>query len=122
MQWVLYLIGAAWIAYGCCAILYTDEVRDLLRKYLESTNKLVLALIPAFAGLLLLVSGGASNHAWFIRLLGLLGVGKGVFIFLNPNEKWTKLSKYYQAAPDQTHRLVGIVAIIFGTALFSWIR
>ena len=122
MQWFLYLIGAAWIAFGCCAILYTDDVRALLRKYLETGPPLVPAAVAAVIGLLLLLSGSASNHAWFIRLLGLLGIGKGVFIYMNPGDKWTRLSKYYQSAPDQTQRLFGIIAIIFGTALFSWIH
>lgn len=123
MQWVLYLIGAVWIAFGCCAILYTDEVRSLLRQWMEKTNAKLLAAGPAVAGLLLLLAGSASNHAWFVRLIGLAAIAKGVFIYLNPNNKWITLSeKIVSQVTNQTYRLAGIIFVIFGTALFSWIH
>ncbi len=123
MQWVLYLIGAVWIAFGCCAILYTDEVRSLLRQWMEKINARLLAAGPAVVGLLLLFAGSASNHAWFVRLIGLAAIAKSVFIYLNPNNKWSALSDtIVSAVTNQTYRLTGIIFVIFGTALFSWIR
>ena len=61
--------------------------------------------------------------AWFVRLIGLLAIGKGVFIYLNPNNKWGEISEaFLKTVTSQTYRFIGIIFIILGTALFSWIR
>jgi hypothetical protein len=123
MPWILYLIGALWIAFGCCAVLYTDETRTTLSKWIEKSPPMLLAAGPAAIGLLLLITGSASNHAWFVRLIGLLAIGKGVFIYLNPNNKWGEISEaFLKTVTSQTYRFIGIIFIILGTALFSWIR
>ena len=122
MQWFLYIIGALWIAFGCCSILYTNETRDLLRTYLLSSNTKIMAAIALLFGLLLIAGGSASNHAWFIRIIGLIVIGKGALIYFNPDNRWTRIAEaYVNTVSEQTHRLMGIFALILGTALFSWI-
>ena len=123
MRWFLYLVGALWVAFGCCAILYTDETRALLGKWLAKTSLKVLAAAPAVVGLLLVISGSASNHAWFVRLIGLAAIAKGAFIYLNPGNKWGEISEaVINSVTNQTYRLWGIILVIFGTAFFSWVQ
>jgi uncharacterized protein YjeT (DUF2065 family) len=49
-------------------------------------------------------------------------MAKGLFIFINPRGFYDKFSDwYFGSSSDQTHRLFGILAIILGTAILSWI-
>ena len=122
MKWILYTISILWVVFGACAVLYTAEIRNTVRNLFKSFNLKILAGIPLVAGLLLVFSATASHYPWFIRLVGLLAVAKGVFVILNPNGMVEKINQWYvNTASDQTYRLSGIVYIILGTAVFSWI-
>jgi uncharacterized protein YjeT (DUF2065 family) len=122
MKWVLYVISMIWIVFGSFAILYTTQNRDMLRGFLEKANFKIIAIFPFTAGILLLLSSSASHYPWFIRLIGIFAIVKGAFIFSNPNEIANKLNDWYlNSASDQTYRLFGIIAILLGSAVFSWI-
>lgn len=46
----------------------------------------------------------------------------GIFIFTNPNKMANALNDWYlNSVSDQSHRFFGIVGILFGSAVFSWI-
>jgi uncharacterized protein YjeT (DUF2065 family) len=93
-----------------------------MKNLFKSFNLKILAVIPLVTGLLMVFSATASHYPWFIRLVGLLAVVKGVFIILNPNGMVENINQWYiNTASDQTYRLSGIIYIILGTAVFSWI-
>ena len=123
MQWFLYAFGLLYIAYGGCVIIYTYEVRQGLKLFFEKTNSRLMAALPAAVGLLLIISAAWSDHAWFIRMIGLVGLLEGVLIYLDPNQLWGRLSEWLlDGMDDKTHRFLGIICVIFGTAVISWIR
>jgi len=121
MKWVLYVISMIWIIFGSFAILYTTQHRAMLKNLLENAHLKIIAIFPFTAGVLLLWSSSESHYPWFIRFIGMLAIAKGAFIFSNPNEVANKLNDWYlNAASDQTCRLFGIIAILLGSAVFSW--
>ena len=122
MKLFLYVISLVWIAIGSWAILYTIESRKVVKSIVKDTDRKILSVLPVIVGLLLLFSASASNNSWFIRLLGIMAVIKGVFIFLNPKNLYDEvISWYLNSVSDQTYRLFGIITIILGTAVLSWI-
>jgi hypothetical protein len=122
MAWILYFISVVWIATGACAILYTSETRNTLKKLLSSVNRIALSTLPVVFGVLMIVSASASMHPWLIRFLGILGMAKGVFIFMNPGGRYEKTLQWYlESVLDQGYRLMGIITVILGTAVLSWI-
>lgn len=122
MKAFLYVMSVLWIAMGSCLVIYTAECRRLTAKVLRGFDQRFLAPVPAVLGLLLVVAASQARNAGFIRLLGLLGVAKGVFIFMNPKGYYEQVVTWYlDAASDQTYRFFGIIALILGTALLSWI-
>ena len=122
MKWFLYVISFLWIAIGCCTILYTKETRNVVRNILNKIDRKVLSAFEAIIGILLFLSATASHHSWFIRLIGFLAVIEGGIIFLIPKNLYDELIDWYlNSASDQTYRLFGIISIILGTAVLSWI-
>jgi hypothetical protein len=123
MQWFLYLFSVLWIALGACLILYTQQTRERMAGLIGTGRDKFVALVPALIGLLLILSASSSRNSWFIVLIGIVGLAKGAMIFTNFMGLWEQTRQWYlETARDQTYRLSGIVALVLGTAVFSWVR
>lgn len=122
MEWILYAISLIWVAIGSGTILYTTECRNLIGQLTNGVDRRIVAIPPAVVGILLIISFTASQNRWFVILLGVIAVLKGVFVFVNPKGYYDQCAGWYvNTASDQTYRLFGIIAILLGTTLMSWI-
>jgi hypothetical protein len=121
MKWLLYVISVVWIGAGSSFILYTNQSRNFLKKMLAGTDKGLISVLPITIGTLLIVGAYQTAFPWVVVLLGILAAGKGCIFLFNPGHLADKLTSWYlEQASDHTYRLAGIIAIILGTALLSW--
>ena len=122
MKPFLYIVSFFWVAAGACVILYTEEARQFSRQVTEGVNIRVLSVAGILFCVLLLAAAPAARNSWFINLIGLIGIIKGVVFLLNPLGIWeTTKSWYVDRASDQTFRFFGILMLMIGTAVFSWV-
>jgi len=122
MKGFLYIISFFCIAMGCCTILYTDETRKFVKSIFNEIDRKFISAFELIMGILLLISATASRQSWFIRLFGLLAILEGAVIFLIPKNLYDELMDWYlNSASNQTYRLFGILSLILGTAILSWI-
>jgi hypothetical protein len=123
MKWYLYLISVLWLSCGACTILYTAGERKLARRVLQDANPTLMGVLPIIFGMLLILSISATTHPWIIGIIGALGIIKGSLMVYNPKNWYAKTTGWYlDVISDQTHRLFGIILVIFGTAMFSWVK
>ena len=123
MDWFLYYFGFFYIGFGTAYILYTDAIRNYLKPILKGIDRRPLSTIPIIFGILLIFSAPSSMHSWFIRALGIAGIIKGIFSAIVPKTHYEILIDwYFEKASDQVSRLFGIIAIILGTIILSWIK
>jgi len=122
MTLILYVLSLIWITAGSCAILYTPETRNWSKNLVFKSDPKIMAALALIFGVLFLVAASASSQAWFIRLLGLAALVKGALFIFNPGDVWTKTTHWFlNAISDQAFRLVGIISVILGTVMMSWI-
>jgi len=122
MKWFLYVFSFFMIAGGAGLVLYTEDMRRTTSRLLTATNEKIIAIVAAAIGALLIASATSSHHPGFIMLLGVIALLKGGFIFFNPRGLYVPIRQWYlETATDQTFRLFGIIWLILGTAMFSWI-
>ncbi len=123
MKWFLYLISFLWIGGGTCLILYTQQSREYIKRTIQGMDITLLSIIPITIGALLIVSAYETSVVWLVVLLGVLGIGKGCFFIINPNKLADKLIKWsLETTSEQVYRLAGIICVILGTAMLSWIE
>lgn len=122
MKYIIYLLGFLWIAAGAIVILYTEEYKSIIKGLMDKTDKKWLALIPSVFGLLLLIAAPSTNYGWFIGLIGILGIVKGVLIYFNPAGLYDLSRNWLETLTDQGYRLIGIIALVLGTVVISWIK
>ena len=122
MKWFLYAVSLAWITIGSCSILYTSETKRVFKNILEGTDRRLMSAIPFIAGILFILAASLSRYPWFIRFLGLWALMEGVFVFWNPNDLYDHFMTWHlNSVSYQYHRLWGIISLILGTAVLSWI-
>ncbi len=122
MIWFLYGLAFFWIAVGTAFILYTEESRQFLKDSLAKVKWKFLAFIPMAVGLLLILSASSSGAPWFIVILGVLAIGKGVYFLLGPqNQIQSLLDWWYNSAQERTYRFGGLIMVVLGLVLLSWV-
>jgi uncharacterized protein YjeT (DUF2065 family) len=123
MKWFLYLFSLAFLSAGSILILYTAEYRRWFQNLITNTPPKILAALPAGIGFLLIVSAFSSKYPAVIIILGILALLKGALVLFNPSRAFDQLKDWlFNTAGDQTLRLFGIIAVVLGTAMVSWIK
>ena len=122
MKYIVYLLGFLWIAAGAIAILYTEDYKAYFKGMMTRLDRNMLAIIPAGFGLLLLFAASSTTHGGVIRLIGVLGIVKGVLIYFNPGGLFEISKNWLDTLSSQGYRLVGIIALVLGTVVISWIQ
>jgi uncharacterized protein YjeT (DUF2065 family) len=122
MKWFLYAFSLIWISSGAGLIIYTRESKSMIKRFVMDLDRRILSALPAIFGVFLIIAASESRHSWFIRLIGILAVLKGGFIFWNPQNLYDKTVDWYlNSVSDQTFRFFGIITLILGTVILSWI-
>ena len=122
MKWFLYAFSLIWISFGTGLIIYTRESKSMIKRLVTDLDRRILPALPAVLGVFLIIAASESRHSWFIRLIGILAVFIGGFIFWNPQNLYDKIVDWYlNALSDQTFRFFGIITLILGTVILSWI-
>ena len=123
MQLILYILGISWVVLGALAILYTQQFRAKADMLLKQVDPRYFAVLSLLAGFLLLAASPASRNAWFVRLLGLMAMAKSGLLFINPAGLYEKTVRWFvERMSDQAYRFWGIVMLIIGTAIVSWVK
>ncbi len=123
MKVIAYLLGVGSIAGFSCLILYTTATVEMLKGLFQKYPPKYIAAVPAVLGVLFLISGSAVAYPWVFRLIGLLAIGKGVLAYTNPQKIFSRMTQwYFEKVSEQGQRLFGIIGVILGTAILSWVQ
>jgi hypothetical protein len=122
MKVIVYLLGFGHIAVCAYLILFTREAGNTLKGWVRTYPLKYLSSIPFVYGLLFLVSASSTTYPWVFRIVALLAFCEAVVAFTDPQKIYSRLLEWYvEQVSDQTNRLFGIIGIIFGTAILTWI-
>ncbi len=123
MKWFLYTISVFYIVSGVCFILYTSQSREYTSILVKKVDRRILSVLVIIIGLLLIASSFYDRFLWVIVVIGVLALIKGTFILLSPVSLYNKMIDWYlNKTTDQTYRFFGIIILIIGTAIFSWVN
>jgi uncharacterized protein YjeT (DUF2065 family) len=122
MDSIVFLLGLIYISTSACFILYTRESVHFIKRQTTIFQLKYLAFIPAIFGFLFLISATAIIYPWVFRVIGILSVAEAVIIFSDPKGIYTRFLAWYFGLSDQVQRLFGIIGIVFGTVIMTWVK
>jgi uncharacterized protein YjeT (DUF2065 family) len=122
MKVIVYLLGFGCIAYCTGLILFTRETVNALKEIFRTYQLKYLAAIPAVFAVLFLISAPVIKYPWFFLVIGILAVIEAFVAFFNPQKIYSQMVDWYFARVSvQANRLFGIIGIVFGTVILTWI-
>lgn len=121
---ILYIIAILWIALGTFLIVFTDRTRDTLGRVFVVERIKVLSLLPLVFGVVLIIGAFTSSDPfWFVFILGILGLSKGVYWVMAPSTQIKGLLEWwFSKATPETIRFWGLLAFVFGILLMACIK
>ena len=123
MKVIVYLLGFGHIVLCTYLILYTRETVDWFKDLYNTYQLKYMTAIPAVYGLLFLIPASFTTHPWVFRIIAVLSFCEAFVAFINPHNFYRQiLDWYFENVSDQTQRLFGIIGIIFGTVILTWIK
>jgi len=123
MVWFLYGASVVFVVIGACVVLYTDWVRGRITRVLGHKQSHLFGLIPLIFGVLMAISAAWSEVFWLVLILGLIALAKGLYLLFARRSRIRVLAAWLADRPsDQVVRLGGLIMVVLGTTLLSWIR
>jgi hypothetical protein len=123
MEWILFFVAIFWIVLGSWANLYPAQVHGRLRSFAEGVNPRWAAVFAMVAGIMLVVAAPVSSQGvGFIRLLGFVAMAKALIFAVLPKESYQRLLDWWFApVREQSWRVWGLVMLVLGVVLLSWL-
>lgn len=121
MVWFLYVVAILFIAKGSFLVLHTERALEISEMVLEKGSHRIWGVAVAVFGILLSVASFWSGVVWFLFLLGLMIAGIGMFVFLGEEGKVQPLLRTWSSMSSSGLRLWGLIMVVTGTAILSWI-
>jgi uncharacterized protein YjeT (DUF2065 family) len=123
MVWFLYAASVVFVVIGAFVVLYTDWARAWIKRVLGHKQTHLFGLIPLVFGVLMIISAAWSEVFWLVLILGLIALAKGLYLLFARRGQIRLLAGWLTDRPsDQVLRLGGLIMVVLGTTLFSWIR
>ena len=119
----MFLIGITYIVTSSVYILYTRETIRAYKTFIERYELRYLAILPAAAGLLFMISAEAIAYPWMFRIIAVIAFAETILAIINPNKIVNRMLNWFlEDVSDRTNRLFGIFGVILGTLFISWIK
>jgi uncharacterized protein YjeT (DUF2065 family) len=123
MVWFLYGASVLFVVLGAFVVLYTDWAQAWMKRVLGHKHTHLFGLIPLVFGVLMAISAAWSEVFWLVLILGLIALAKGLYLLFARREQVRVLAAWLMDEPsDQVLRLGGLIMVVLGTTLLSWIR
>ena len=121
MKWFLYFVSLYLVFAGIIFILHTGWLKHLLQKLLNAPNLRLLFPLPLIIGALFIGSKDLLPYPFVALVLGILLLLKGIYLLCAPRQIGAIGKWWLDKAQDSTYRFLGIIILILGITLFSWL-
>jgi uncharacterized protein YjeT (DUF2065 family) len=123
MKILLGVISILWIIEATFLIIYTEGTRKFMEKAVSGINVKIWAILALIFGLIFMVATFyIKDMLWLAFIIGMIAIIKGVYLFVAPaNQVKALIEWWFHKASGETVRLIGLIVIVLGTAVLSYL-
>jgi len=114
----LYVLSILWIVAGTLLVFAPEVLRKQVFAKIKKLPMKKIGIIPIVIGILIILSAQFNRHTFFVIILGILGIAKGI-LAVAATEKSMQLMDKWLHAKMNTYRIMGVVTIILGSIVLT---
>jgi len=114
----LYVLSILWIVAGTLMIFAPEMIRKKVIPKIKNLPLKKVGIIPIVIGVLIILSAQFNRHAFFVIILGILAIAKGV-LAIAATEQFAKWQNKLLQAKMNTYRIMGVVMIVLGSIVLT---
>ena len=111
------LIGMVILAFGAVYLVKPSIIKQATGFWFKGQRIYLGAILNFLIGIIFLVSASKCTIGWFIILIGILSLAKGIVIFAGGKDKMKSLTEVITRKPAKTLRVFAIVTIALGALI-----
>ncbi|MBU1061788.1 MAG: hypothetical protein KJ952_03600 [Candidatus Omnitrophica bacterium] len=112
MKPFLLFISIFWTAFGITSIIAPLKLKKLYTHLVKPAKGLFI--LPLTFGVLLLWASPASRFEAFIKVLGIIGLIKGLFILICPVNVLRSTFDWFLVRSERIWRVYGVIMLLLG--------
>ena len=117
MAGLVKLIGVVIVALGAIYLVKPSIMKKYIRFWLKKKRLYFGAALSILIGLIFLFAAAQCRASWFVVLMGIISIVKGILLFVWKQKKTTELAEKIIHSPASTLRSMALVALALGAAL-----
>ena len=119
MQVLVNVIGIFMVVSGVFLLIFTERTREFFKRVFLIENLKKLSFLPFVLGVVLIAGAfGGERFLWLPLILGLVGLGKGLYLFVtSPANSKAILDWWFFRASPETIRFFGLISFVLGIGL-----
>ncbi|MEA3328864.1 MAG: hypothetical protein U9Q08_03950 [Candidatus Omnitrophota bacterium] len=114
---VIKLFGIAMVSAGVVFLIIPDAIKKYLTYWTKAKRVYTGAGLSVLAGIIFLLVASQCKLAWFVALLGIWAIVKGIILFVLGPKKFTSKVNWCLSKPPGVLRMMAVLALVIGTML-----
>ena len=114
---VVKLFGIAMVVAGIVFLIIPDAIKKYLAYWTKAKRIYTGAGLSVLVGVVLLLVASQCRLAWFVALIGIWAIIKGIILFALGPKKFTSKVNWWLSKPPGVLRMMAVLALVVGTLL-----
>ncbi len=117
MLMLVKLFGIMMVGFGVAFLVRQDLIKKYLNFWIAKKRIYLGAILSIEMGIIMLRAAGQCEISWFVALLGIWAIIKGMLLFVMGPKKLTAKMSWWASRPAKTLRLIAVIPLAVGALL-----
>lgn len=117
MVWLIKLFGLLMVAMGAIYLVKPAVMKNVMKFWTKGKRLYLGGFLSFLLGIIFLFSAARCALPWYVVIIGIIALVKGVLSFVLGKKKVTQIVDKWTHSPVSTLRVLAIIVIVLGALL-----